>query len=647
MNVHLEDADEPAENGAERPPLHVVENAGQEAAQEALPSGGRGKADRALAVLRTMPIHRGPLGLVLLRDDMVVTTTTPAFVDAVRAEWGEVYPDETISIGTIKRALDSLRGARDLPTTTRTPPTPPVDPGDKRPTLIATDTDLESLTDRTIEAIAEDRRLFQRAHELVHVTCAEGDEESRAPLAKGSPVIHTVTMPTMRERIASAVRWVRVNAEGEERSALPPDTVVSAVLARGHWRGIDPIVGVTETPFLRPDGSLVQRAGYDRATGYLYTPNASYPVVPEAPTEEQAREALALLTDVWCDFPFVDDASRMVPVATTLTILARPGIAGAVPGMGHDASTRGTGKTFAAELEVRIGTGRPPPVATFPAGRDGEAELEKMLGAYALAGAPVVFFDNVPIGVPFGGAPLEKVLTATDKVSLRRLGQSEAPEIPWRSVIIVSGNNLTIREENARRMLVCRQVSTIERPEERTGFRHPKLREYVQENRPRLVAAALTILRGYVAAGRPDVGTISLGSFEAWSALVPAAIRWAGGADVMGARVTLTGDNDEAMATLATVLGHLRSFMNGDSNGLTANAILDALYPADRKRDAEPDGWDELRRSIESATSTRPGNRPDTAAFGRYLRGHRDRIVDGRRLVVLGTHARANRWGVT
>jgi hypothetical protein len=55
---------------------------------------------------------------------------------------------------------------------------------------------------------------------------------------------------------------------------------------------------------------------------------------------------------------------------------------------------------------------------------------------------------------------------------------------------------------------------------------HPDLLACVRRERPKLVAAALTILRGYVVADRPHRRR-KLGGFEAWSDLVPGAVRWA------------------------------------------------------------------------------------------------------------------------
>ncbi len=43
---------------------------------------------------------------------------------------------------------------------------------------------------------------------------------------------------------------------------------------------------------------------------------------------------------------------------------------------------------------------------------------------------------------------------------------------------------------------------------------------YIRREHPRLLCAALTILRGFVVAGRPAHGRPALGMFESWDSLV-------------------------------------------------------------------------------------------------------------------------------
>src|SRR5690606_3932710 len=170
------------------------------------------------------------------------------------------------------------------------------------------------------------------------------------------------------------------------------------------------------------------------------------------------------LADVWADFAWPDAGALYVPVALTMTILARPAIAGPTPGFAFDASAAGSGKGKAAQCAVIIATGREAANLTWPVR---EEETEKTLGALALRGATVALFDNVEGS--FGGASLDRALTPGDRVALRILGRSEAPELPWNAVVIATGNGIELGSDTSRRVLVARQEPRTDRPEERTG----------------------------------------------------------------------------------------------------------------------------------------------------------------------------------
>src|SRR5205807_793636 len=105
----------------------------------------------------------------------------------------------------------------------------------------------------------------------------------------------------------------------------------------------------------------------------------------------------------------------------------------------------------------------------------------------------------------------------------------------------------------ARRTCRIRLESPEERPELRDVFRHPDLIGWVQRERPRLLAAALTILHGYFAAGRPDQRLKAWGSYAGWSDLVRGAVVWAGLADPGETRVTIS-DSDPTAEALGVLM---------------------------------------------------------------------------------------------
>jgi hypothetical protein len=96
------------------------------------------------------------------------------------------------------------------------------------------------------------------------------------------------------------------------------------------------------------------------------------------------------------------------------------------------------------------------------------------------------------------------------------------------------------------RVLVARIDAGEERPEERKGWRIPNLREYVRQNRPVLVRAALIILRAHFLAGSPkQAGLSAFGRFEEWNDQIRAALIWAGFADPLITREEVIDDDPE------------------------------------------------------------------------------------------------------
>ena len=107
------------------------------------------------------------------------------------------------------------------------------------------------------------------------------------------------------------------------------------------------------------------------------------------------------------------------------------------------------------------------------------------------------------------------------RVSPRILGKSESPSVSTDALVTATGNNIVISGDMVRRSVVCLLDPKNERPELRAFDREPVA--YAKANRPALVVDAITILRGYHVAGRPDQPA-PLGSFEEWSDLVRGAL---------------------------------------------------------------------------------------------------------------------------
>ena len=352
------------------------------------------------------------------------------------------------------------------------------------------------IVDQAEKLIGTVPAFFQRAGLLVHVRRdLTPPEFLRRPA--GAPQIAPLSTPTCREALSRVARWWGYDARsGAQVQKRPPSWVAEDLLARGEWAHLRPLTAVIETPVLRPDGTVISTPGYDAATGLLYEPSGVVAPVPERPTKTDALAAGNVLLEVVENFPFVNAAHRAAWLASVLVWFARYAIRGHVPLTLFEAPAAGTGKTLLADTIGMICTGRE---LAKMANTIDDAEMRKRLLAIALAGDSFVLLDNVRGG--FGTPSLDMALTA-GVIRDRVLGLSEERTVPLDAIFFASGNNVELLGDTRRRVLHCRIDAGEERPEEREGFRHSPLLPWIAGERPRLLAAALTILAG-LPPGRP------------------------------------------------------------------------------------------------------------------------------------------------
>lgn len=516
-----------------------------------------------------------------------------------------------------------------------------------RPTIEVT-SDLEDVVHQVLEVLPGDPQLYQRGGQLVRIVHDAEPKGSRAKFAVGTPRLRAVDPAVLTYRVAALAKFTRWDARTDEmRNARPDSAAVSAVASLGEWPGVRPIVGVAEAPILQPAGTIFDVAGYDEVTGYVYEPSADFGRIPDRPSREDARRALAELSEPFAEFPWAKPAGLMAAVSAVLTLLARPAIDGPVPAVLFDKNTPGTGGSLCTDVVALIATGRPAPRMSWP---EKPEECGKILDAYALRSPPLVNFDNITPAVPFTGASLDKYLTA-DVVELRILGRTEAPCVLWRALIMGSGNNISVTGDTVRRVVTARMETALERPQDRDGFRILDLRAWCRLHRVRLVRAALTVLRAYIAAGRPSVGLKPWGSFEAWTALVPSALVWAGGASPLDARLDTSDGGDPELAALAAILAQWPRVSG--PNGETLRTVLARLYPGGkappRERDPSPDEQadDALREALEVlASPPRAGGAPDAKKLGANMRRFLRVVRGGLRLATTPNRDGIAVWSV-
>lgn len=500
-----------------------------------------------------------------------------------------------------------------------------------QPVTIEVAPDRHRVLAEALEVLPADPDLFRRGNALVRVVSEPAEVAklgSGVTLhnALGSVRVAPVTEAGLSCRLTALAEFYtwRTDRKGEAQSVPvhPPTWLAAAIIGDGHFPGVRPLLGVAEVPFPRPDGSIVTEPGYDPITGHLHAPTITIDSLPDRPTQEDARNAARLLLNTVWQFPFASEDDAAVWLASVLTLLARPGIAGPTPGSAYNANRAGVGKGRLIDIAGIIATGRPVPTSGYP--RD-DAEAAKSKIALALNATAVVHLDNLDEGLSYGGGALDSALTAT-VVNDRILGQSKTTgEVPLRCVWFLSGNNISPRKDAHRRWLVCNLETALERPEERDDLETPDILGHVGARRAELVRAALTTLKAHALAGRPTGGWAPLGSFEEWDRIVRGAVWFATGRDCTTTRRKAAEDAPERLDNLA-LLEAWAEIPNGgpDGNGATATE-------AHRLATADPDG----DLAVALLRFSRDGKIPSPRVIG-----NRIRAIAGRNYGGLAFHAR-------
>lgn len=496
-------------------------------------------------------------------------------------------------------------------------PPPPVSRVRTKLTIQVT-TDKEFVVNQALDALTGHPNLYQRKGALVQIVYDSQTENGRriGRLA-GAPRIRTVPQPWLLEKMQSSASWVKAKRD-KLVDADVPTWAAEFAIAREGWTQFDHLVGVSEVPILRADGTIVEAPGFDASTGMMYAPNADYPAVPQCPTRAQALASLGRILDLVVDFPFATPAHKSAWLAALLTPFTRSAFHGPAPFFLIDANNKGTGKGKLADIIAKIYSGRD--FARCPQTDDPEEE-RKRITTMAIEGDNMVLFDDI---TRLGGKALDAALTATSWKE-RVLGSSvSSGELPLMINWYGTGNNVTIREDISRRVLHIRLDTHLERPEERTGFHHADLMGYVDAHRAELAADCLTILRAFVVDGRPAQQLAPWGSFERWSDLVRGCVVWLGLDDPGEVRQGLREASDSTTEAMG-------AFLRGWQ--MTAGMLeMSASDMAAKLRDADSRAYQDFRNAIEELRPKRGGAEPSAAELGAILRKVRGRTIGGRRI---------------
>lgn len=534
-----------------------------------------------------------------------------------------------------------------------------VQQSDTRP-IIHIGTNIRAMIEKCTSAILGlpgEPILYQRARQLAMLSF------DPPPLKKVTrpPGVPSIVIPSnayLRTLASDSANWERFDERKKRWVKTQPWTGIGPYL-QSHDRWPFPqLHGVITAPTLRSDGSILESPGYDPETGLYLATTRHFPQVPEHPDYDDAKQAIARLQEPFEQFAFDGNYGLSAVLAGILTIAVRYLIDDPVPLFAISATKAGTGKSLLADTIALAATGSLP--ARYTPTHDPEEE-RKRLFALALAGTPIILIDNVI--EPLGSPALDMVLTSTTLTD-RVLGASEQRTISFMSTMLATGNGMQYKGDTARRALPIDLDAMMENPEQRTGFNHENLREYVKEHHPQLVVDALTIVKSYIDVGQPKQdGLPIIGSFEKWDRLIRHCLVWLGCEDPAGGRERAMLEQDVVRGPLLALLTAWHDCY-GD-HAKTLKIVEQDIY-YHRKRPLttdQPDRysehenpispeergkWDDLLAALSEFDDRSNGTSISTKTIGYELRKMQGRVVDSLRLTKDRTdgHSKSVRWKV-
>ena len=482
----------------------------------------------------------------------------------------------------------------------------------KRPVQL--NTDEHRVIDEVISVLATATDVFVHQGMLVELVSRDGRLRTR--------LLTAVRLRTVITRRAHLLRG--------DKPAHPPEWLLQGVLQHDVWPGVRRLSGLSQGPFLRPDGTACTQSGFDAATGIFCAPQHLELDVPVQATRQDARDALAQLLRPLEDFPFGSRADRAVYLALLLTPFTRFAIDGLTPMFVIDGNAPGIGKTKLVDMVGLISTGEEPPHMSE---LRNEEEMRKRITSLVMDGSTFAFLDNV--ATRLGGPCLDSVLTSRvwkDRV----LGTQRMVEARSNLIWVATGNNVMIMGDLARRLLWCRLTSLEEAPEARGSFSIGDLRAYVVTHRGRLASAALTVLVAFARAGYPRSSLLPMGSFEEWSGLVRGALVWVGEPDPLATQRDLRDAADDERSEALELLRYLGELF--DEHGAFTAADLAAWCHANPSLP--------LAQLVHAASGARSGQPIVATMVARVLRRYRDLVVDRSMLRRMKKTNRGRLWEV-
>lgn len=342
------------------------------------------------------------------------------------------------------------------------------------------------------------------------ITWVEVDEQ-------GHPVMHALTADNLRAYLhqytATVVQVKDEDGSTHDEWELPRSSTCATILGLKTWP-LPKLRGIVTSPVVRPDGTLLCESGFDAQTGLYLHPHAPLRRLGPVTPEQVAKAKHIILGQMLADFPWVAPSDKAHMVGALLTPILRPFFHGPTPGFVMTAASAGSGKTLLKDIfGFCYGI-------SSVAWSIADEELRKSITAQLFTqGQPVVAFDNLPNGHIIKSAQLSTLLTG-EFWGDRILGRTEAVQVRNDRLWLLTGNGLQTGGDNARRVVWIRIDPDCPNPDERDGFVIGDLRPWLLANASTVVAALVTMVRGWLTLGHQQRKNVRFGDYSEWASMM-------------------------------------------------------------------------------------------------------------------------------
>lgn len=435
-----------------------------------------------------------------------------------------------------------------------------------------------------------------------------GEEDSPLPVVASAVDEHVLAKMLARHTFTYRRRPGKDEhgqAATVEEEVTPTRQQLLASLAGRHWPGLQPLDKIAGAPLLRPDGSLLQKPGYDEATGIYLEPKVQLDPVPARPGRKQVDGAIRFLLDEFLrDFPWVSDADLANYLAVIATPILRWYVRSLLPFVVFTATMASSGKTILTSGPGMLYGQR---VLTWPA--DDDSELKKVITSVLADPVGAVIFDNLAEGTVIKSPVLAQLVTDRDWAD-RLLGGNAIANYANDRLWCATGNNLRLGGDMASRTVMVRLDPNMPRPEERRDFAIPGLDVWILKpaNQRRVLWNVLVLIMDWIASGAPRETGVTMRQFTPWVEACGGLLSHHGVKGFLGnAESTRSMDSDAAMWGAFLARFHQ---IHGDSWVTAAELRASADVPH-----GGLDPWDGL------FPFRYRGKLPEPIAIGRRLEG--------------------------